>query len=553
MKCLLALPACLGLLGAAADAQIRVDSVVNAASYAQPGMPNEGVAQGSFASAFGAGLGRLKTSDEITLPLQTDWGGLTVRITAGGTTVNAWPVYSNGTQVNFIVPSNTPVGNATITISYNGQSASAQVRIVARNFGIFSVNSAGNGPGSITDANDRAILVNNSARAGQILNIWGTGLGPVSGNEAAGPLPGNMPNVPVEIWIGDKMVETIRYKGRSGCCIGLDQIQIDVPPGVTGCYVPVMVMVNDVVSNFTTLSIAPNGGTCSDPIGLTPDLISAAAGGGNVRLGAILLTRTGIKASTPLGEFTSNTDTGTGTFFRYNFDRLIRSSTGVSGVSPFGSCTIYTYQGEASLPTDIAQPTPLDAGASLQLTGPKGAKTLTKNATGIYSGSLGGGISGLPGGIPFPGGTGDPPYLDPGSYTVRGTGGADIGAFSAMMNVGTPLTWTNMDAITTVTRDSGVTVNWTGGEGYVLISGSSGITIPRAAGASFACFQRASAGTFTVPSHVLMALPATPAASPAGGILIVGNTTTPVPFTASGLDQGTFAAATTFAKTVTYR
>ena len=548
MKYLLTVLVSLGLLAASAGAQVRVDAVLNAASYGLAGMPNEGVAQGSFASAFGAGLGRLKTSDEITLPLQTDWGGLTVRITVGGQTVNAWPVYSNGQQVNFIVPSNTPVGDGTVTISYSGQSGTAPIKVVARNFGLFTVNSAGSGPAAVTNAADAHVLLNNSARPNDVVNLWGTGLGAVSGNEAAGPLPGNMASVPVEVWVGDRQA-TIDYKGRSGCCIGLDQIQIRVPAGVTGCYVPVSVVVGDIVSNTSTISIAQNGGTCSDPTGLTPELVSSATGG-NIALGQVLLTRTGIKASVPgAGEFTSNTDSGTGTFFRYNFDRLIRSNTGV-GIAPFGSCTVFTYQGEASVPVDITQPTALDAGASLALTGPRGAKTLTKQSTGVYSAQLGGGVSGLP--IPIPG-QGDPPYLDAGTYTVTGPGGADVGSFTATLTLGTPLTWTNMDAITTVNRSAGQTVNWTGGQGYVLISGSSGITVPRAAGAGFYCFQRASVGTFTVPARVLRALPVTPAGSQTGGFLMVGNTTDPVPFTARGLDQGTFAAGTMHMKTVQYR
>jgi uncharacterized protein (TIGR03437 family) len=548
MKYLFVLLACFGLLASAANAQVRVDSVVNAASYAQPGMPNEGVAQGSFASAFGAGLGRLKTSDEITLPLQTDWGGLTVRVTVGGTTVNAWPVYSNGSQVNFIVPSNTPVGNGTVTVTYNGQSGSAPVRIVARNFGVFSVNSAGSGPGIFTDANNRANLLNNSARPGQVLNLWGTGIGPVSGNESAGPLPGNLPNVPVEVWVGDRQA-SVSYKGRSGCCIGVDQIQVTIPEGVTGCYVPVMVMVDEVVSNFTTISIAPNGGTCSDPTGLTPDLISAVTGGRDISIGTVLLSRSSIKISAGGFDLSSNTDTGSGTFFRYNFQKLIGSSTGI-GVQPFGSCSVFTFQGTASIPTDITAPTPLDAGAALQLTGPRGTKQLTKQSTGAYSATLGGGTTGLPGG----GGSQDPPYLEPGSYTVTGPGGADVGNFTATLALGSPLNWTNMAATTTVTRSSGLTVNWTGGEGYVVITGVSSLATARGGGAGFVCYQRASAGTFTVPPHVLMALPATPAGSQlGGGALIVGNSSNPVQFIARGLDQGTFAAATTFLNTVTYR
>ena len=70
--------------------------------------------------------------------------------------------------------------------------------------------------------------------------IWGTGLTPVDGDEAAKPLPGDHKEVPVEVYVGLKKAD-ISYRGRSGCCVGVDQIFFKVPTGITGCHVPVAV------------------------------------------------------------------------------------------------------------------------------------------------------------------------------------------------------------------------------------------------------------------------------------------------------------------------
>ena len=66
-----------------------------------------------------------------------------------------------------------------------------------------------------------------AAHPGQVLTLWGTGLGAVSGKEADGPLPGNL-DVPVNVYVGTKLV-TPTYKGRSGCCAGIDQVVFTVP------------------------------------------------------------------------------------------------------------------------------------------------------------------------------------------------------------------------------------------------------------------------------------------------------------------------------------
>jgi len=77
-------------------------------------------------------------------------------------------------------------------------------------------------------------------------------------------VPSTFPNFSgVEVFVGVKSAKVI-YGGRSGCCVGVDQISFEIPAGVTGCYVPVVVRSGGTLSNFVSIAIASAGGHCSD-------------------------------------------------------------------------------------------------------------------------------------------------------------------------------------------------------------------------------------------------------------------------------------------------
>ena len=79
-----------GLVFAAAlSAQPVVDSVLNPASYALPGMPNYGVAQGSLFVAFGRNLGPTGFNQVTTFPLGMSLNGITIRVTVGAPPLTA--------------------------------------------------------------------------------------------------------------------------------------------------------------------------------------------------------------------------------------------------------------------------------------------------------------------------------------------------------------------------------------------------------------------------------------------------------------------------------
>ena len=549
-------------LAACAYAQptIRAGGVTNAASYISPDLPNGAIARGSFFVVKGTNLGPQGIQIVTTLPFPTQVGGTQVKVTVAGTTVDAYMYYAQANQIAGILPSNTPAGNGTLAVIYNGvTSASVPIRVVDAAFGVFTLNQGGTGPGVFSNVNSGTDLpvntLTNSARPGQAVIIWGTGLGPVTTPNEAGQLPtaGDLPT-PVEVYVGGQRAN-VTYKGRSGCCVGLDQIVFTVPANVQGCYVPVVVKTGDFVSNFSTLSVAPNGGACTDPTGLTGAQLESAQRNNNFRVGSIVLARTNSSLTVPgVGSAAMTSDIGSGTFLAYDFNQLIRAQGfgGASGAAvAAGSCTVFSYTGNTPGVVDIQQPTPLDAGPSISVRGPQGTKALERTSAGTYSATLASSIT-VPG-IPIPG-QGGPPFLDPGSYTISGTGGSGanaVGPFTANLTLPTLLNWTNMAAVNQVTRSAGQTVTWSGGDpnGFVFILGAS--SAGANGGAVFNCVERANAGTFTIPAYVLLALPATVGENI--GFLTLTNVTNPVTFSASGLDLGTIAASSGSQKTVTYR
>jgi hypothetical protein len=155
----------------------------------------------------------------------------------------------------------------------------------------------------------------------------------------------------------------------------------------------------------------------------------------------------------------------------------------------------------------------------LSLKGPAGTtRTIAKSGT-QYLATLGDTTSGN--------------FLDVGTYSLTGPGGADVASFTAPFSI-SPFTWTNRpagNANAPVNRSQGYTVTWTGGDpnGYVQIAGGSGTNTLFN---SFVCEARTTDGTFTIPSSVLLAIPA------AGGNIEITSNAAPALFTATGLDLG---------------
>jgi uncharacterized protein (TIGR03437 family) len=99
-------------VGILAQPTVSVPALSSAVARGQ-GLPGSGVAQGSIFSIYGSGLGPATWIEANQFPLPTTLGGTSVMVTVQGTSVPVIVLGADSTQVNALLPSNTPIGNGT--------------------------------------------------------------------------------------------------------------------------------------------------------------------------------------------------------------------------------------------------------------------------------------------------------------------------------------------------------------------------------------------------------------------------------------------------------
>jgi uncharacterized protein (TIGR03437 family) len=519
--------------------------VKNAASYAYPPFPNGSIAKGSLFVVFGSAMGPDPIQFASSFPLPTTLAATSISVTVNGTTASCPMIYTSSGQLAAILPSSVPTGTGTMTVAYNGTASStAPITVVTSSPGMFSVNQQGSGPAVVQDANGVQNALNWSFNPNQVVVIWATGLGPITGSDAAVPPTGNINNVTVTANVGGKAA-AVQYSGRSQNA-GVDQINIQLPADVpTGCYVPLYITATPaggtpVTSNFGTISIAASGKTCSDPT--LPNIGSGLTNG--YKRGTVALARSSINVSQQGFTFSSLTDAGSGSFTQLTASDLTNGSFQFSSTT-VGACTVIQSSGTAG--TGTVQFKELDAGPVLNVNGPRGLKQMPQGKQGGYSVSFSQTTTGL--GLPGPPST--PAYLDPGTYTIdNGTGGTDVGPFKLTLTVPQPFTWTNQDSITTVDRSQDLPITWTGGDpnSNVIVSGTS--FVGTSAYMAFSCIAKDSDLRLTVPKQILSMLP--PSSGQGASALDAINQTA-VEGSAPGLDILDGVISFTYIKTVTYK
>jgi uncharacterized protein (TIGR03437 family) len=403
------------LLAVTAAGQPVVNSAVNAASSVDAALPNGGLPQGGMFVVYGSGLGPASLVQVSAFPLPASLGGTSVRVTVGQTSVDALMVYTLAGQVAAILPSSAPVGAGTLTVTFGGQtSAPLAVRVERSRFGIFTLNQAGSGPGVFTDPNNVVNTLAQPAARGSVWIIWGTGIGPVTGDEAGGPLPGDLTGLEVVVLVGGRPAEVL-YRGRSGCCAGIDQVVFRVPDdvAVAGCFVPVVVLVGGVPSNTVAISIGDEG-VCADAEGLRAADVQAAQAGGQLRAARVSLRRDDLwLPTTAIPVVPIRTETAIAALGRFDFLTGLLRAQRLTGISVVGACTVYRFAGLDAAEPDPTPGEPLDAGAALRISSGGRVQNVARLAPGLYAGVVGGGqaVPGLPGtSLPF--------FLTPGTYRV---------------------------------------------------------------------------------------------------------------------------------------
>ena len=195
--------------------------------------------------------------------------------------------------------------------------------------GTIALNSSGTGPAVVTDANYKPITMTYPGNPSQTVILWGTGLGPVTGDETEPPVQVDL-GTGVQVFV-ENQPAMVLYGGRSGSP-GLDQINFTIPPGISGgCRTSILVIEKGVVANVTTMAVAPPGQTtCSDSTGiLNSTNLEKAASSGTFNTAGVTLYR-----------FGSNSDFLSANFDSYPTNLFVRSYGGNLGAS-IGSCTAY--------------------------------------------------------------------------------------------------------------------------------------------------------------------------------------------------------------------
>ena len=488
-------------------------SIYNAASFIPAGVPSGAVAQGSIFSIFGTRLGPTHSATASSFPLGNSLGGVSINVIQGATSIAAIPVYVSGAQINAIMPSKAPLGMVSVQVTFNNlKSNMAPVQVAPSQVGIFTATGTGIGEGVlwnfIAQNNQPVNSPTVTAKPGQVITLWATGLGPVSYADNIAPTAENLP-VQVQVIVGE-LAATVQYSGRSSCCSGVDQIVFTVPNNApSGCWVPVYVKTaGQYISNFVTMAISPSGGTCTTDV--LPQVTSAFIKG--QKLGEAIVTRTTTRHD--IGTI-APVDVTSDFHVSFAFEPAVKPFPFNPALAfpPSGTCTAYMHQSDLldadlfspPLPGIIPETMPLDVGPPFMLTGRNGTKTLSTGfSAGLLNptaGLLGAMISNniLPGTL----------FLDPGSYTLQGFGGTEVGKFTTNFTIPQPLTWTNRLQTNLVPRTQPLTINWTGGDsGQTVAIIGFGDDLPSNSSTVFACIAPPGATSFTVPTDILSTLPA---------------------------------------------
>jgi uncharacterized protein (TIGR03437 family) len=513
-----------------------VASVTDGASY------TANVAQGSFFTVWGTNLAPSSTG-LTNFPRPTSVGSVKVTFTpaTGGAGTDTYLIYVGTGQINGLLPSTVPVGNYNVTVTNGSVSSPVATKVVATKVGLFTQDQSGTGLAVVFDyisqsENDVNRLttgnyngsLSSPAKPGQTLVAWGTGIGPyAAGDNTAGISYDFSKSEPIAAIVGGVSIP-VAFAGLNNYA-GEDQINFTLPANVpTGCSVTLQISVNGVLSAPTSIAIAPTAGTTACvQTGYTTQQLQTLDQGGTITAGGFALAQTTV-ADPSLGTYKA--DAVAGAFSQISGYQL--SSTGntqATILANSGGCVVSRVTSTGSTVT-AGHSTGLDAG-TVTLTGPSGTnlnKQQLTETSNTYSYSFMEGMSN--------------PFLAsgailPGTYTLTGAGGNDVGPFNTSITLGPLFTLSN-PLPATVTESAGLTIKWTGGNASdtVVILGASDTTTGTGANqtstvTAFVCTTTAGQGTFTVPASILTWLPtitaAQVAAGNANGSLSVSSSATP--------------------------
>ena len=217
---------------AAGPPAISAGGIVSAASFVAA--PNNQVAPGQIVSIFGQNFLASGSATASAVPLPAELGPENTRVTACGRALPLYSVFPG--QINAQIPLECPPeGAITATVTVGTRTATQTLTLAPASPGIFTVDTTGSGDGVIVHADNTLVTGANPARAGEAVVIYATGLGATSPSFATGTAANqsNTTAVPVSVTIGGRDA-TVMYRGLTQGLVGLYQINVIVPAGLTG-------------------------------------------------------------------------------------------------------------------------------------------------------------------------------------------------------------------------------------------------------------------------------------------------------------------------------
>jgi len=552
------------LFAAGAVAQPAITAVLDGAAY------TEGIPQGAVFVVKGTNLSAagFVSAPAPSYPKSLNNVSITLTPAAGGADLQPYMVYTYNqggvNQLAAVMPSTVATGSYNLKVTNGGATSAAfKTSVVARKPGIVTAAGSGAGPAQATLAG--ALILQRfspagkigdfdtrPAKAGERVDLWGTGLGADTASDTGGTNGDQTAAASVRVLVNGVEVTPL-YAGRSQGYPGLDQIVFTLPANVTpSCFVSVQVRAGGSTGNISTIAVAaPPNTSCTHPT-LSETQLKTLSQGGTITGGAFVVASSGVEMpAITVGPITipgstNYAETIGGAFSRYGQDAI--GTAEFSAVAD-GPCTVWKRVGTVTELTLGTAPTPLDAGSPLVASLPGGTTVnlLKTGNTNFYNATLGST-------------TNPTKTLQAGVYRLQGPGGTQVGAFGPVSTIVPSFDWTNRASITAVNRSQGLAINWSGGSpGWVEITGfagnytAGGVSAanpnPTVDAAGFVCISRASANTFTVPASVLQQLPAATMNFSDPNALGVGMLSV---FAVSDGTQGTFSAPVVGGGTLDY-
>ncbi len=241
-------------IGSGPPPAISEGSTVNNASFALHPAP---LAPGSIAAIFGTNL-----NDGLEIPSSFfDNGKLSTMPGGASVTVNGIPAplfYSFPTQLGIQIPRElASETSATLQVIALGQTSEQRtIFLDTAAPGVFSINQAGSGPGTITHTDGAVISEESPATVGEDIILFATGLGAVDpATETGAPAGASLATAEVSVLV-DGVGVVPDYAGTAPGFVGLDQVNFTVPPGTRiGNDVTVQLVVDGKQSNVVTIAV----------------------------------------------------------------------------------------------------------------------------------------------------------------------------------------------------------------------------------------------------------------------------------------------------------